>query len=148
MELIKKAQLKKRLKKRLESIRVSKTKETESSVKQQIESDMNEIKDIGIIICAFENGKAPYDYIRTEPLFYFKAKNFDLMLHNKGTVILISIKESLVSNPISKINELKDYASEVENNKQVDNSITGKKIPVPGFLCRCVCSPYDSRDIS
>jgi len=122
------------------------TKQLDGSIKNQIEVNKDEIKDIGIIVCAFDNQKAPLNFIRTEPLFSFKEKNFDVLLYGKKTMILVSVKDSLVSNPVSKIKELKQYSQQVEDNIEISNPIEDKKMKILEYFQTIIKKNIDFKE--
>jgi len=123
-------------------------KDIRGSIRATIESDKNEIKDIGIIVCAFFIRKAPYDFIRTEPLFSFKEKNFDIMLFGSKTktIVLISVKDSLISTPLSKIKELKEYSELIEKNVEIKNTIKNTKMKILDYFESIVKDKIDFKD--
>ncbi|ODS36171.1 MAG: hypothetical protein A7315_14325 [Candidatus Altiarchaeales archaeon WOR_SM1_79] len=122
------------LKKEIKTLSDKLKKEIGGGIKNQIETDKNEIKDISIIVCAFDNEKSPFDYIRTEPLFFFKEKNFDVLLYGKNTIVLIDVKEFLTTNILAKISNHKKYCEMVNGNIEITNTIDDKKMKILDYF--------------
>ncbi|MBS3074873.1 DUF1024 family protein [Candidatus Pacearchaeota archaeon] len=122
------------LKKKVDDMRAKLSKEYEGSIHSQIAVNRSEINDIGIIIFAFNSNDSPIKFVRTEPLFFFKEKNFDILLYGNKNIILISVKEGVSAhNAISIMNGLKEYSKEVVENIEITNTIEGRRMRILDF---------------
>lgn len=125
----------KELRKEIEKLREDLSKTKGAAISNQIAVDWSEIKDISIIIYCFNDADSPVRYIRTEPLFSFKEKNFDVVLYGKKCMILISVKESIQgSNIPGSINELIEYSKEILENISITDKEKGVKIKVLDYF--------------
>ncbi|MCD4771705.1 hypothetical protein K8R30_04815 [archaeon] len=130
-----KKKYKKELKKEIEKIRQNLESQKNIVIWNQINNDFSEIKDVGIIIYLFHNDEAPLKYVRTEPLFSFKEKNFDVALYGEGHLILVSVKESVQGGNILKsIGSLKEYSEQISNNITITNTIRGINVRVLDYF--------------
>ena len=122
------------LRKRIGERRKKLINEKINAIKNKISENYSEIKDAGIIIVAFNNNDCPFKYIRTEPLFYSKEKNFDVLLYGNKTILLISIKETVMdNNAFSHIKSLKLYQEDVENNIEITDKAEGIRLKIVEF---------------
>lgn len=105
------------VRKEIESIKKNILEDISGSIQKQLVDEEDEIRQTSIIACCFKKElNAPVQFVRTAPLFAFKQPNFDVMLFGNGTLVLISIKSSLIAKPISEINEFKEYVTKTEGN--------------------------------
>lgn len=137
---------KKILKRRKDNIISKNLKEFKGSITNEISKNQEEIKDAGIIVCAFNDKNTPIRYIRTEPLIYFKEKNFDILLYGNKTIVLISIKGMISDNALSQINSLKDYSQEVLNNVDITNTIENKKMKILDYYKQLVNGEINEKE--
>ncbi|MFO7991621.1 MAG: hypothetical protein R6U61_04905 [Thermoplasmata archaeon] len=114
----KKEELDKELDGKKEKLEIDLSEEYENLIKSQMNEDLEEIDAFNIMISAFMDNPS-YSFIRTEPLIYYKLKNFDLLIgsSNKDKGILIEYERTLLIGLFRKLNEFFQERDVVKYNK-------------------------------
>jgi len=94
------------------------------NIENQIEEDKKALDDVNIIVSHFTIDGSPYEYLRTEPLAFYKIKNFDVSIFSprKNIIVLIEIEKNLSSSIQSKMSEFQSMCEMTANNRTIDST--------------------------
>lgn len=94
-----------------------------NKIKNQLRNDREELNDFNIIVSGFKGrDSVDYTYIRTEPFYYEKKKNFDLLIasRDKGIPVLVEYERSLARSTDESVGKFADRKAFIEEGGDVD----------------------------